>query len=261
MIELFGMSSPNVRKVLIALEEMELAYVVHHVAVFRGALFAPDFLALSPMAKVPVLRDPQGPAGDEPVFESGAILIYLAETHAPQFLPVAGPRRWAVLKWLVLQVANVGPMLGNHSHFRMIAGDNAYAAERFRRQAAQVYRALETRLGEAEWLGGEAYSIADMATYPWARYRHRHGMDEAEFPRLTAWEARIAARPAVKRADAAIERLAEADRADRRAATPAERDRFLGLHIPAPDAAAAAHRSRPEPQEERPCQSSATAAS
>jgi GST-like protein len=261
MIELLGMSSPNVRKVLIALEEMGLAYAAHHVAVFRGAQFAPGFEALSPMAKVPVLRDPEGPAGAEPIFESGAILIYLAECYGAAFLPREGSARWAVLKWLMLQVANVGPMLGNHSHFRMIADDNAYAAARFRRQAAQVYRTLEARLDKAEWLGGETYSIADMATYPWARYRHRHGMDEAEFPRLAAWEARIAARPAVIRADAAIERFAALDREDRRSASPDERARFLGLHIAAPDAASAAHRSKPEKREETTCHSSATGAS
>jgi GSH-dependent disulfide-bond oxidoreductase len=213
------------------------------------------------MAKVPVLRDPEGPAGGEPIFESGAILIYLAECYGAAFLPPEGSARWAVLKWLILQVANVGPMLGNHSHFRRIADDNAYAAARFRRQSAQVYRALEARLGEAEWLGGEAYSIADMATYPWARYRRRHGMDEREFPRLAAWEARIAARPAVIRADAAIERFAAIDREDRRRATSDERERFLGLHIAAPDAAAAAHGSKPENREERQCQNSATGAS
>lgn len=245
MITLYGMSSPNVRKVVIALEEIGCAYRCEHVAVFRGRQFDDSFLALNPMAKVPVLCDPLGPAGDTPLFESGAILIYLAESHAPQFYPAQGAARWETLKWLMLQVANVGPALGQHSHFRLQAGDNAYAAARFRRMAAQAYQALERRLGEAEWLGGDAYSIADMATYPWARYLKRHGHDPAAFPHLTAWTARVAARPAVARAWTAIKAWGERDSADRAAATPAERDRFLGLHIAAPSAeAAAAHRGQ-----------------
>jgi len=240
VIQLYGMSSPNVRKVAIALEEMGLAYEAHHVAVFRGRQFDEDFLALNPIAKVPVILDPEGPAGGEPVFESGAILIYLAESYGRAFLPAGGAERYAVLKWLLLQVANAGPAFGNHSHFRLQAEANPYAARRFRHMAAQVYRVLEGRLGEAEWLGGDAYSIADMATFPWARYLERHGMDPAEFPRLVAWQARIAQRPAVARADEVIRRFGEQDHADRLASTPEERERLLGLHIPAPSEQAAA---------------------
>jgi GSH-dependent disulfide-bond oxidoreductase len=225
-LTLYGMSSPNVRKVVIALEEIGLPYRTRHVAVFRGRQFEEDFLALNPMAKVPVILDPSGPAGEVPIFESGAILVYLAESYAPQFLPVAGPARWEVLEWLMLQVAQVGPALGQHSHFRLQAEANPYAATRYRHMAAQVYRVLERRLGEAEWLGGAAYSIADMATYPWARYLKRHGMDLAEFPLLEAWKARIA--------------WGDADYADRTGATPEQRAMFAGLHIPAPDAQAAA---------------------
>ena len=240
MITLHGMSSPNVRKVAIALEEMGLEYEKRHVAVFRGVQFEENFLALNPMAKAPVILDSAGPAGDVPIFESGAILIYLAETYAPQFFPLAGPSRWNALKWLFLQVANVGPALGNHSHFRFRWEEEPYAAGRFRRMAAQVYRALERRLGEAEWLGGEAYSIADMAAYPWAWYLERQGFEPPEFPNLTSWEARIAARPAVIRADAVIREFGALDLADRAGASKQENDRFLGLHIPAPSAQVAA---------------------
>lgn len=240
MITLYGMSSPNVRKVLIALEEIGLPYDAIRVAVFRGEQFDDDFLALSPMAKVPVLRDPDGPAGAAPIFESGAILIYLAETYGPRFYPAEGAARWEVLKWLMLQVANIGPALGQHSHFRLQAEEHPYAARRFRHMAAQVYRALERRLTEAEWLGGEAYSIADMATYPWSRYLKRHGMNPTEFPALEAWKARIAARPAVERAARAILAWGDADYVDRTIASPEERDRFAGLHIPAPSAQSAA---------------------
>ena len=240
MIQLYDMSSPNVRKVVVALEEMGLAYEPHHVAVFRGEQFTEEFLALNPLAKVPVIRDPEGPAAGEPIFESGAILIYLAESYGPQFLPADGPARYAVLKWLMLQVASAGPAFGNHSHFRLQHEANPYAARRFRHMAAQIYQVLEGRLGKADWLGGDAYSIADMAVWPWARYLQRHGMDPAEFPNLTAWEARIAERPAVIRADGVIRRFGEQDSADRVESPPAEREMLVGLHIPAPSAQAAA---------------------
>jgi GST-like protein len=247
MIELFGMSSPNVRKVVIALEEMGLDFRARHVPVFRGEQFGAEFLAVNPLAKVPAILDPDGPAGDMPVFESGAILIYLAENYGVEFLPLDGAARYEVLKWLVLQVANVGPALGQHSHFRLQAKGNEYAARRFRHMAAQIYRVLEARLAETEWLGGCAYSIADMAAYPWARYLERHGMEREEFPRLIAWRELIDARPAVIRADKVMRDYGEKDRADRQAQTPEELERFLGLHIPAPsEQAAAAIRTKTE---------------
>ena len=138
MITLYGMSSPNVRKVLIALEEMELAYRAEHVSVFHGRQFDADMLALNPTAMVPILVDGDGPAAGMPIFESGAILTYLAECHGTAFLPMSGPERYSVLTWLFVQVAQMGPALGNNSHFRLIADDNAYAAARFRRQSAQI---------------------------------------------------------------------------------------------------------------------------
>jgi len=236
MIELYGMSSPNVRKVLIALEEMALTYELRHVAVFRGRQFDEDFLALNPMAKVPVLLDPDGTAGGEPIFESGAILIYLAENYGTAFLPESGPERYCVLKWLVMQVANVGPAIGNHNHFSRIAEDNEYAAGRFRRMTAQVFRAIDRRLGKAPFLGGEAYSIADMATWPWARRYRRFGMKDQECPHLVEWVDQIAQRPAIAASDAAIARLGEADSTDVREASPEEMAKFTGQHIPAPSA-------------------------
>jgi GST-like protein len=250
------MSSPNVRKVLIALEEIGLPYRTEHVAVFRGRQFEPEFLALNPMAKVPVITDPDGPAGEVPIFESGAILVYLAESYAPQFFPDAGPARWQTLKWLMLQVAQIGPVFGQHSHYRLVADDEMrgieYAAGRARRSMAQLFGALETRLSEAPWLGGEAYSIADMATFPWAVRLRRFGMDADEFPHLTDWRARIAARPAIERAHRAMQPWSDQDTADRAAATPEENERFLGLQIRAPSAqAAAAHNGQIKAKRER----------
>ncbi len=249
-LTLYGMSSPNVRKVVIALEEIGLTYTAQHVAVFRARQFDADFLALNPMAKVPVIVDPAGPAGAVPIFESGAILIYLAETHAPRFYPAAGPARWEVLKWLMLQMSQVGPVFGQHGHYRLMPGID-YAADRARRATAQIFQALEMRLGEAPWLGGEAYSIADMATYPWARRLRRYGLDAAEFPQLQAWRARIEARPATERAQRVMAAWAAQDSADRAAATPEENERFQGLHIRAPSAQAASrHKGQIKAQRE-----------
>jgi len=242
MIELYGMSSPNVRKVVIALEELGLAYRLHHVAVFRGRQFAPEFLRLNPLAKVPVIVDDDRAGEACPIFESGAILIYLAETYGGGFLDAAGPGRWEALKWLVVQVANIGPVFGQHSHFRGRAAESPYAARRFRQTAAQLYRVLDQRLGEVAFLAGDAYSIADMATYPWARYLRRHGMTPQEVPRLQAWMDAIAERPAVRRAAEVMAQAGRQDTADRQAATAEETDRFHWRHFPAPTAEAAARR-------------------
>jgi GSH-dependent disulfide-bond oxidoreductase len=240
VITLYGMSSPNVRKVLMALEEMALPYEPRHVSVFRGRQFEPDILVLNPMAKVPILIDQDGPAAGEPIFESGAILLYLAETYGPAFLPFGGTERYAVLKWLFMQVASMGPALGNHSHFRQMASKNEYAADRFRRMASQNYRALDKRLGDVPYLGGVAYSIADMAVWPWARYFHRHGMPDEDCPHLVDWIDRIGARPAVRATDAQMDAFGALDAADQRTATPEEFAMFLGQHIQAPTAQEAA---------------------
>jgi GSH-dependent disulfide-bond oxidoreductase len=240
MITLYGMSSPNVRKILIALEEMGLTYAVRHVSVFRGEQFGDEILALNPMAKVPILIDHDGPGEGRPIFESGAILVYLAEGYGRRFLPAQGHGRYRVLEWVFMQAASMGPALGNHSHFRQIAGANEYAAGRFRRMASQVYRALDTRLGETSYLGGDGYSIADMAAWPWARYYRRHGMRDEVCPHLIEWAQRIGERPAVKATDGEMARLGELDTQDRLAASALERAMFAGLHISAPSAEDAA---------------------
>ncbi len=240
MITLYGMSSPNVRKVLIALEEMSIPFEVRHVSVFRGEQFSPEILALNPMAKVPILIDEDGPAAGEPIFESGAALVYLAETYGAEFLPAAGGQRYSVLKWLFMQAASMGPALGNNSHFRLIADANSYAAARFRRMSAQAYRALDKRLAEVPFLGGESYSIADMAAWPWARYYRRHGMRDDDCPHLIAWADRIGARPAVMATDTNMDHFGELDAQDRAAARPEELAMFTGQHILAPTAEEAA---------------------
>lgn len=237
MRTLYGMSSPNVRKILIMLEELELAYDWRHVAVFAGENLSPEFRTLNPFAKVPVLVED---AVAEPIFESGAILIYLAETYGPDLLPASGPARWETLKWLMAQVANVGPVFGNHNHFRHDPARAPYAAERFRRTAAELYRILDRRLGERPWLAGDAYSIADIATFPWARYLHRHAMTPEELPNLAAWLARISERPAVHRAAKVAAEMGLRDTRDLENATAEDRQRLSWMHFPAPTAEAAA---------------------
>jgi GST-like protein len=234
MIELYGSGSPNVVKVAIMLEEIGRPYRGHLVDVLHGAQFAPAFLALNPLGKVPVVVDPDG--GAQPIFESGAILIYLAETYAPALFPTAGPARWEVLKWLIVQVAYAGPMLGQLNHFQLVEGQaESYAAARYRDQAARVYGDVENRLAVVPWLGGDSYSIADIAMYPWSGYLVRHGFDVARFPNLAAWRERIDARPAVQRARAAIKALT----GDSKSTAPIDDagiDRFFGRSKPGPKA-------------------------
>ncbi|MCB2047749.1 MAG: glutathione S-transferase family protein [Novosphingobium sp.] len=205
-ITLHGMSSPNVTKVVLMLEECGLDYELRHVAVFNQEQFSPEFLALNPLAKVPVLEDPLLPG--QPLAESGAILIWLAEREN-RFLPAAAGPRAETIQWVMHQMANYGPMLGQLNHFTMglRQGSQPYAEARYRAQAARLYRLLDQRLADREWLAGGAYSIADMAMHPWAFYLEQHQFDPADHPALVAWRSRIAERPAVQRAQ---ERVAEA---------------------------------------------------
>jgi GSH-dependent disulfide-bond oxidoreductase len=226
MIDLYGMSSPNVRKVVILLEELDIRYRLIHVKVFREAQFDPEFLALNPLSKVPVLvdHDRQGDAG--PIFESGAILIYLAETYE-RFMPKAGADRYEVIQWLMAQMAQIGPMFGQHNHFLSMPSEaSSYAAARYREQARRLYEALDRRLRDVEWLAGNAYSIADIATFPWAAYCDRHGFSWSDFPSLERWYRRISSRDAVSCADEALLTIAEADKEMRRTATSQQLDRF-----------------------------------
>lgn len=234
MIQLYGMQSPNVRKVGILLEELDLDYTLKHVAVFRGEQFEPHFIALNPVSKVPVLVDPRA-GGSQPLIESGAILIYLAETYGG-FLPTAGIARYEVLSWLMVQMASIGPMFGQHNHFQLL-GEQAepYAAARYRGQCERLYRILDERLSTRSWLAGDEYSIADIATYPWALYLEQHGFDSAQHPHVLRWRRAIDSRPAVARSwqrfDEAFSSLSTDSR---RAASAADLDRFFGRDACAP---------------------------
>jgi GSH-dependent disulfide-bond oxidoreductase len=237
MIDLYGTGSPNVIKVAIMLEEIERPYSCHHVNVARSAQFTPSFLALNPLGKVPVIVDHEGPGIDQPIFESGAILIYLAETYGPELLPRQGPGRWEVLKWLIVQVAYAGPMLGQLNHFQLVSGQSqTYAADRYRDQAARVYGDVENRLGSVPWLGGDRYSIADIAMYPWVGYLRRHGFDAADFPNIAAWRGRLDERAAVQRARAVIASMMKSDESMKEPVSDPDIDRFFARSKPGPPA-------------------------
>jgi GST-like protein len=208
MIDLYGMGSPNVVKIFIALEEMGLPYKVIPVDVFGGAQFKAEFTHLNPSAKVPVIVDHDGPGGKPyTVFESGAILIYLAEKSG-QFLSKDPVAKYDTLQWLMVQMTGVGPMFGQYVHFmRFAPKGNEYALDRYRTQARRVLDVLEQRLGAAPYLGGAAYSIADIATFPWARNVGPllGKAAEEQYPHLMKWVATIAARPGVVKALAATD--------------------------------------------------------
>jgi GST-like protein len=208
MIDLYAMGSPNVVKIYIALEEMGLPYTVHPVDVFGEAQFKPEFLKLNPNAKVPVITDHEGPGGKPyTLFESGAILLYLAEKTG-QFLPKDAVARFDAVQWMMVQMTLVGPMFGQYVHFmRFAPKGNDYSLDRYRTQVRRVLGTLEERLGVVPFLGGASYSIADIATFPWARPvgTFLGKPTEADYPKLMAWVSTINTRPAVTRALAAVD--------------------------------------------------------
>ncbi len=199
MIDLYTWATPNGQKVSIALEELGLPYAVHPVDIGRGEQFAPSFLAISPNNKIPAIVDRDGPGGHPlSLFESGAILLYLAD-RTGRLLPSEPAARWAAVQWLMFQMGAVGPMLGQSGHFRHYAPEKIpYAIERYTNEANRLYRVLDTRLGEVEYLAGE-YSIADISVFPWLRSPEAHGVDLDGLQNVARWRAAIAARPAVVR--------------------------------------------------------------
>lgn len=212
MIDLYGMGSPNVVKIFLALEEMGLPYKAIPVDVFSGAQFDPEFIKLNPSAKVPVIVDHEGPGGRPyTVFESGAILLYLADKTG-RFLPSDPRARFDAIQWMMVQMTGVGPMFGQFVHFmRFAPPGNDYALSRYRTQVRRVLDVLEQRLNDVPYLGGSEYGIADMATFPWARNTGPllGKRVEADYPKLMAWVADIAARPAVVKALTAVDALRE----------------------------------------------------
>ena len=200
MIELFTWPTPNGQKIQIMLEETDLAYEVKSVDIGAGEQFDPKFLKISPNNRIPAIVDPEGPDGQAiSLFESGAILIYLAEKTGT--LLSKDPRvRCKTLEWLMFQMGNVGPMLGQAHHFRVYAPARIdYAITRYTKEANRLYAVLDRRLGESPYLAGSDYSIADIAVFPWLRSYERQGVDLGEYPAVSRWFDEVSARPAVKR--------------------------------------------------------------
>ena len=207
MIELHYWPTPNGHKVTLLLEELvelgqPLAYRIVPVDIGKGAQFEPSFLAISPNNKMPAMVDTAPADGGAPVsvFESGAILLYLAEKSG-QFLPRDLRGRHDVLQWLFWQVGGLGPMTGQHGHFGVYAPERiAYGIERYTRESERLLGVLDRQLRGRDFIAGDDYSIADMACHPWISPYDRAPLDLSPFPEVRRWHAAIAARPAVKRA-------------------------------------------------------------
>ena len=199
MIELHTWGTPNGRKVSVMLEECGLPYRVHPVDIGKGDQFKPEFLAINPNNRIPAIVDPQGPDGKPlPLFESGAILVYLSGKSG-KFLPQSVRGKYIALQWLMFQMGGVGPMFGQAHHFMRAKKDEVpYGSERYGTEAKRLYGVLQKRLAEAAYLADE-YSIADIATYPWVARHEWHRVELAEFPAVKRWYDTIGRRPAVAR--------------------------------------------------------------
>mgnify|MGYP000102450042 FL=1 len=200
MIELYSWPTPNGHKVHIMLEETGLSYEVHPVDIGAGDQFGEHFLKISPNNRIPAIIDRHGPDHTPmPLFESGAILFYLAEKTG-YFLPNDGHGRYRTMEWVMWQMGNLGPMLGQAHHFRQYAPDRVeYAYQRYTNEANRLYRVMENRLSESPYLAGQHYSIADIAAFPWTRSAEKQGVDIAEYPHVQRWQEAVAERPGVQR--------------------------------------------------------------
>lgn len=206
MIDLYFFPTPNTWKVSIMLEECELAYRVIPIDIGKGQQFAPDFLSISPNNKVPAIVDHDGPGGRMPLFESGAILVYLADKTG-RFLARQGAARYEALQWLFWQVGGLGPMAGQAHHFRHYAPERInYGIERYTREVARLYGVLESRLCDREWLAGD-YSVADIACAGWVAYHELQGQDLNDYPHVQSWYEAMEARPGVQRGKAVMREL------------------------------------------------------
>ena len=197
MIDLYTAATPNGQKIHIMLEETGLPYKLTWIDIGRGDQFTTEFLTISPNNKIPAIVDHDGPGGlPISVFESGAILVYLAEKTG-QFLPTEPRERVDVMQWLFWQMGGFGPMLGQSHHFNAYAPERIkYAMDRYTNEAGRLYGVLDRRLADHEYVAG-AYSIADMAIFPWCRLYERQGQNIVDFPNVARWFDVIAARPAV----------------------------------------------------------------
>jgi GST-like protein len=199
MIQLYTWTTPNGRKVSIMLEELGLAYETHAINIGKNDQFTPEFVAINPNSKIPAIVDSDGPDGQPiSIMESGAILIYLAEKTG-KLLPASGRGRSLALQWLMFQMGGVGPMFGQVHHFLRAAKEPVpYAIERYTKETQRLYGVLDARLKDREFLA-DAYSIADIATYPWVARYEWHKTRLEDFPNVKRWFDAISKRPAVER--------------------------------------------------------------
>lgn len=200
MIDLYTWPTPNGHKVHIALEEMGLPYTVIPIDIGKGDQFKPDFLKISPNNKMPAIVDQDGPGGKPlPLFESGAILLYLA-AKTGKFLPKSDRQKFEMLQWLMFQMGGVGPMLGQAHHFRIYAPEKIdYAINRYTNEAKRLYGVMDKQLATHRYIAGDEYTIADIAIFPWLRSWQNQGIDWADYPHLKPWFDTVAKRPAVQR--------------------------------------------------------------
>ena len=209
MIDLYYWPTPNGHKITLFLEEAGLDYTIKPVDIGAGDQFEPEFLAISPNNKMPAIVDHAPADGGPPlsVFESGAILLYLAEKTG-RFLPDSPRGRVATLEWLFWQMGGLGPMTGQAGHFNVYAPEPIpYAIERYGREVARLHGVMDKRLAQSAYLAGDEYGIADMASYPWVRAYDKLPPDFDAFPNLRRWHESIAARPATRRAYALREQV------------------------------------------------------
>jgi GSH-dependent disulfide-bond oxidoreductase len=201
MIEVWTWPTPNGHKVHITLEELSLPYKVIPVNIGQGDQFKPGFLSVTPNHRIPAIVDPDGPGGQPlKLFESAAIMIYLSEKAGGKLIPRDPVGRYTCLQWMMFQMGGVGPMFGQYNLFAHYAIEKIpYAIERYTNEMKRLHRVLEKRLGEATYLAGPEYSLADIITFPWIRNPDRRGIDLADYPNLKRWHDVIAARPAVQR--------------------------------------------------------------
>ena len=205
MITLYTWPTPNGKKVQIMLEETGLKYKALPINISANAQFAPDFLKISPNNKIPAIVDSKGPKGKPySLFESGAILIYLAgKTNT--LLGTTETDRYDILQWLMFQMGGLGPMLGQAHHFRIYAPQKIdYAIQRYTQEAQRLYGVMDQRLAQCEYLGCDEYSIADIAAWPWIASYERQGVDIAAYPNVRRWFESIGSRPAVIRGCAVL---------------------------------------------------------
>ncbi|HYA75576.1 MAG TPA: glutathione binding-like protein [Burkholderiaceae bacterium] len=199
-IELYSWPTPNGHKIHIMLEECALPYRVHPVDIGAGDQFKAEFLAISPNNKIPAMVDSDGPDGRPlSLFESGAILIYLAGKTG-RLLPKDDRGKFVALQWLMFQMGHVGPMLGQAHHFRSYAPQQIdYAINRYTNEARRLYAVMDRRLGEARHFAGEDYTIADIAIFPWTRSHANQGVDLVDYPNVKRWFDEVNGRAAVQR--------------------------------------------------------------